>query len=781
MQTTPCKWRLGISPGLLVALAAPAMPAAAQHDERRDRVALMEEVIVTAHKKEESIQEVAVSVSALSGEQLVALGLGDMTDITQQIPNLQLNSWSPQLTIFNLRGVSQNNFVDNLEAPIAVYQDDAYIASINALSGPLFDLERVEVLRGPQGTLFGRNATGGLIHYISRGATETELNGYAELSYGEFGRLSLQGAVGGELGDGLRGRIAGRYETADGYIEPDRSDAGVDNRAIGGTDNFALRATLEADFSDTFTGTFLFKSGRDKDVPTGGYVFERCAFDANELCPIDESGRAIVLPGVVSGDPHRHQNDTRGSLDRDTNSLTAKLVKSFNNGLELVSITNYMSMDKEYVEDGDAFPAPIVVFGQDAEVTQWSEEIRFSGNTENFGWQAGFYYLDYQFDGRAFTVGAPNIGLSNQLAAQDIIEFAVIGPNAAADDMFPFDGRSDRMTDLSVTNLSLFGQFDFLLTDRATLTAGLRWSSDTKTIDWTAFFSSDQVETPILYAATDSSGRSAEPTVLNRFSDDEIDYDDFALHLSYKNQYSDRGMFFFSYNRGIKGGNWTLSSAVSPERFQHDEEVLNSYEAGIKSDFSDSVRLNATVYHYDYEGYQNFVAIPPGAEAGSPNPQIGNSDVTANGVELELYIKPSVHLDIILGATFNSSEVDVVEAGGAPIESAELPNNPEMALNYLIRYGTGVRENEFFAQVNGVYYGDQFLEVTNGPGTVQEAYHLLNASIGYRFADRYTLSLWTRNLTDETYKAYSLDLGALGATTYYGPPRTFGVSLNMEF
>lgn len=121
---------------------------------------VLEEVIVTAQKREQNLQDVGVSVSAFSGDQLKALGITNTTEITQQIPGLQLNAWSPQLTIFNLRGVSQSNFMDNLEAPIAVFVDDAYVGSMNAINGQLFDVERVEVLRGPQGTLFGRNATG---------------------------------------------------------------------------------------------------------------------------------------------------------------------------------------------------------------------------------------------------------------------------------------------------------------------------------------------------------------------------------------------------------------------------------------------------------------------------------------------------------------------------------------------------------------------------------------------------------------------------------------------
>ena len=211
---------------------------------------VIEEVVVTATKRQESIQDVSVSVSALSGEQISELGLSDMQDVTQQIPAFQLNSWSPQLTIFNLRGVSQNNFVDNLEAPIAVYQDDSYVASLNAISGQLFDLERVEVLRGPQGTLFGRNATGGLIHYISRGADDDEVNGYLEVKGGSFDRRSVEGAIGGAFSDTLRGRFAFRTETADGYIEPDENIPGISDRAIGGADGFSLRGTLEADLSD---------------------------------------------------------------------------------------------------------------------------------------------------------------------------------------------------------------------------------------------------------------------------------------------------------------------------------------------------------------------------------------------------------------------------------------------------------------------------------------------------------------------------------------------------
>jgi iron complex outermembrane receptor protein len=738
-------------------------------EEKKDK--LFEVIEITATKRSESIQEVPVSVSALSGQQLDALGISDNAEITQQIPNFQVNAWSPQLTIFNLRGVSQNNFVDNLEAPIAVYQDESYIASMNAISGQMFDIERVEVLRGPQGTLFGRNATGGLVHYISRGASDEYTNGFVDVSVGSFNRQSVEGAIGGAISDNVRARFAFRHETADGYIEPMAGVPDVDQRAIGGADGYGLRGTIEVDFSDTLLGEFIIKYSKDDDVPTGGYVFENCDFDANELCPVDASGRAIVTGGVVSGDEHKHMNDTRGFLNREVTSLTAKLTKQFDE-FELVSITNHLNMDKSYLEDGDAFNAPIVVFGQDTDFTQFSQELRMSGYTDRLKWQVGGYYMDIDMDTDALTIGAPNIDLSFGL-----FEAGIISAPTVFDD-FPFDGRSDREYNLTVENVSVFGQIDYDLADDMMLTAGLRYSKDTKNINWVAFFSSDQQAERIPYAATESNLNVEAASIFNRFADDSIDYSDYAARLSLKKQFSDSTMGFVSWNRGIKGGNWTLSSGVSPERFRHEPEVLNSFEVGIKTELAKGTRLNATTYYYDYDDYQTFVAIPPGEV--SPNPQIGNSDATAYGAELELISSLTDNFDMMLGLAFSNSEVEAIQAGASPVLNAEFPNAPSVSGNYLFRYYKELGENTVVFQFDGAYYGDQFLEVTNGPGTLQEAYNISNLSVTYE-TESWSFSVWSKNLFDERYKAYSLDLGALGATTYYAPPRTSGVSARYEF
>ena len=404
--------------------------------------------------------------------------------------------------------------------------------------------------------------------------------------------------------------------------------------------------------------------------------------------------------------------------------------------------------------------------------TQFSQEFRLAGGSDRVRWQVGTYYMDYQFDGQGLTIGAPNIDLSFALADAGIIDAPVVG------DGNPFDGRSDRITDLSVVNLSVFGQVDFDLADTWTQTAGLRWSDDTKEIDWTAFFSSDQDPDTILYAATASNPDSGASTILNFFEDDENNYDDVAARLSLQKRFTDTTQGFLSYNRGNKGGNWTLSSGVSPDRFQHREEVLNAYEIGIKSDVTETFRVNATVFYYDYEDYQTFIATPQGAV--SPNPQVGNSDATVFGGEVELFILPGDNWDIMLGLALNDSEVESVEAGSVPIVNAELPNAPNVSANYMVRFSPPMGNGELIAQIDGAYYGDQFLEVTNGSGTVQDAYNVTNLRLGWR-NNNWSISAWGKNVFDERYKAYSLDLGVLGATSFYAPPATYGVTLEAFF
>ena len=773
----------------MVTLVAAALPVTGTAQ-------MLDEILVTAQKRDENLQDVPVSVTAYTGDQIDAFGITDFTEITQQIPGLQLNAWSPNLTIFNLRGISQNSFNDNLEAPIAVYVDDSYIGSLNAVSGQLFDMKRVEVLRGPQGTLFGRNATGGLIHYISQDASDEETNGYVEGEFGNFSRAGIEFALGGSLSDNVRARFSGRWNEMDGYIESVdtiRPGSGMvlfngSGQDIGGADGFALRTTMQVDFSDALQGNFWVKYSEDNDVPTGGYVFENCPFQPppNEtLCEVDANGRATTLGGVINlfglpADEHEHYNDHPGTLNREQTSLTAKFDYSMDSGMEFTSITNYFTMDKFYDEDGDALAIPILTFQTFVDWTQFSQEFRLAGETDNSRWQVGVYFLNMENDGGTSVSGAPafgNISASGRLAAAG-------GDPSGQASANPFNGFEGAIGAqdilLDSRNWSMFGQADFDLSGQLTLTAGLRWSQDDKDIDQTIIFTDNFNPTPVVID-TDASRAALNPGV------NEIDYGDWAGRLALNYAMSDETILFGSINRGIKGGNWSLGvgANVTEVNYQHEEEVLWSYEAGFKTTF-ENARLNGTIYYYDYENYQAFSLAGGG-------PFISNSDASSVGGELELFWYPTEHWDVILGAAFIDSEVErvqgansVVGPGGtnstADILNAEFPNAPSISLNYLFRYNINVGAGNLAVQIDGVWNDEQFLEVTNGSGTQQDAYNVSNARLTYTGADeRFSVSAWVKNFTDEIYKQYTLDLGDLGATSYYAPPLNYGITGRYSF
>jgi len=311
------------------------------------------EIVVTAQKRQQSLRDVPVSISAYSGDQLKSLGITNTTDITQQIPAMHINAWSPNVTIFNLRGISQNNFTDYLEAPVAVYTDNAYMGSINGISGQLFDIERVEVLRGPQGTLFGRNATGGVVHYLSRAATDRDFNGYVEGSYGRFDQRSLEGALGGQIAEGWRARLSMRRALGGNYIKAKDTDPAnglvSSGQDVGGQNAFSLRATTQIDVTPDLMVELWYKYSRDHDVPTGAYTYENCVFEANGYCRVNPAGLTNGPGGVINGitgakaSPYDNFSGTAGFLNRRVHIGQANINWKLG-GVELTSITNYTTL-----------------------------------------------------------------------------------------------------------------------------------------------------------------------------------------------------------------------------------------------------------------------------------------------------------------------------------------------------------------------------------------------------------------------------------------------------
>ena len=770
-----------------------------------------DEIIITAQKKEQGLQSVGIAVTAYNAEQIEALGFQTTTDIVYQTPGLQLYEFSPSITVYNIRGVSQNSFADNLEGPIAVYIDDAYISALGAQNQPLYDLERVEILKGPQGTLYGRNATGGLIHYISKKPTD-EFQASGSASIGSYNYHKIEAAVSGPITDGIRGRIAFVDTQEDGYLESTTADV----RDAYGKNATAIKGVLEFDVGDRTKLTLLPSYSEDSDVPTGAYVRVEAAQD-----PATGLGIALAEPT----DPFSHTSDTQGRFDREILNLTGKIEHEFANGIEFTSISNYQDMDKYYYEDsegrdvdirtivgyGPAFDdindLGVFAFATNQDFNQFTQEIRFAGTNGDIDWQAGGYYLDLEQKNYAIIEG-----LAANFTNPDTF-------NPAVSQGFTTQARND--FSLDSTSISLFAQGDYRASDRVTLTGGLRWVQDEREFD--SFLRYHEVvrsesnlasgpggSNPTVIDVLDSAiaadfpGAPASvttPAFLASFgpicysatvdsrcagdtadSEANYDYNDIAAKLQVDFQMNADTLLYAGVNRGTRGGNFAAPSFPDSVRanglgsLSHDEETLMSYEAGMKHSFGFG-RFNASAFYYDYTDYQafsltNFVQ------------NITNNDATVVGAEFELAMNPAEGLDLLLGGSFLDTEVEGIVTPNGTVVNTEMPNAPGVSLNGLARYGFEIGMGELSFQVDGNYNGEQYLEVTNPESSKEDAYFVGNARIAYAMDNGVTMSGWVKNITDTEYRVYSLDVAGAPApfiNDVYARPVTAGLTISGEF
>ena len=315
---------------------------------------LMEEITVTAQKREQSIQDVGIAVTAFSGDQIRELGFTRSTDIIAHTPGVEISGAGGGATnTFAIRGAAQNDFAAAQESPVAVYVDDSYISQ-NVVTGfSLFDIARVEILRGPQGTLFGRNATGGLVHYITERPSQ-EFGGFIEVELGEAGRHRVEAAVSGGLSDTVSGRLSAVYNKSDGLIE---NDIGPD---LMRTDDYAVRGQLLFEPTDELSVLLKVQYG-DEDGAKGGFTHQVASngMFVSDPTTLDNGGFG-VFPGYrdADGDTYTQSQDFPNFRKVEMTDLSAQINWDIGN-VTLTSITDYQDIDHLYSEDSDASPNSI--------------------------------------------------------------------------------------------------------------------------------------------------------------------------------------------------------------------------------------------------------------------------------------------------------------------------------------------------------------------------------------------------------------------------------------
>lgn len=358
-------------------------------------------VVVTAQKREQSAQDVGIALTTLSGDQLDQLGFEGSAEIAAHTPGLSVGAVGSQaVTIFNIRGVNQNDFTDHHESPIAVYVDEAYVAAITAVGFQMFDLERVEVLKGPQGTLFGRNTTGGLIHYISAKPT-SELEAYGSIQGGSFGQIKAEAALSGPLGDGVAGRLSAVVHRHNGWLE---NTIGRDRHE---TDYYGVRGQLLFDIGENAELLVKGHYGKNDNEATGAWV--------NLVSQPGPDGRGVPVDptdNAWGGGPganffgYRDDDledlsgayDFSGFHDRDVYGGTATLRYNINDNVKFVAISDYRKVEKIYAEDAEGSPDPLINYAATTDQDQFSQEVRLEGETGRLNWIGGVYYLNLDGD-----------------------------------------------------------------------------------------------------------------------------------------------------------------------------------------------------------------------------------------------------------------------------------------------------------------------------------------------------------------------------------------------
>lgn len=727
-----------------LATVSVVLPGVSSAQERTAESAVLEEVVVTANRRAQSLQDVPLSVTAFSAEKLKDLRIVSTIDIAQFTPGLTFaaTAGEGQKTNVVMRGVGTATASEILEGNVAMYMDDVYMSSTSGLTSDLYDVERVEVLRGPQGTLYGNTVTGGLIHYISRLPSQ-QFNAYTNVELGNYGQKRFEAAVGGGVSENLSVRLAGIWNQYDAYIE---NTIGTDRNAAkaGGarlqalwTPSDSVSILLRGRFSDNNPNTGpSFKprvaylnpaTGLGEPVPATLNFFNRCAgCDAAGNPNSISSGSIWTISANQPGDLDVRREGYGVKADFKIGSAT------------LTSITDWEKVDKFYLEDSDAAPLKTVDQFSDTVAEQFQQELRLSGSADSLIWNLGAFYLE------------------REVTSLFAVDFR--GSNGA----FP-TWRSDGNTKRKSENKSAYGQVELPFAGNWSAVAGLRYYEETA--------DDNILNTRLLANGTRTT--VANPTATTSFSN-------WAGKVGLEYRPRAGTLLYGTYSKGVRPGAFqnpgVVPAGVSP---LVKEEQLGAFEIGLKTDFDGApVRLNASAYYYDYKDMQTRAFL--GTQSFT-----FNKDAKVKGVDLEVQAKPTDGLDLFLTLGWLDGTVpDMPRRGLTGVRDTELPNAPKITASAQGRYtwqlGSGA---EFFSLLSASHRSAAFSEVENNPVQRVPGYTLVNARAGYRApGGGWEAGAYVNNVFEEEYFTFIGFVTSIGiAQQFPGRPRWMGVYVNVNF
>lgn len=746
---------------------------------------VLEEVIVTAQKRAQSLQDVPVSVSAISGDVIREGMITSMQDVALQTPNFTMTQFNIAEPQYFIRGIGSTLDSAASDSAVATFIDEVYIARPGGGSTDLFDLERIEVLRGPQGTLFGKNVVGGAISMFTQRPSQ-EFEASISGSVGDRDLGVLKGRVTGPLTDTLAGKLVAQTRQQDGFVENV-----MDGNEYQDQDNQSARGQLLWDAADNLS--VLLGADWSTDDANGN-----CR-NVNNLTLNDPLGLAGVYPAVIQettgGDIRKCASTAEAYQKRDIYGSLLRVDWGIGDAT-LTSITAYREMDYEHSEDLAAMPEGLTPFnlvdGVEEDSDQFSQELRLASSGEGkLNWLVGAFYMEENVDRKETFIGS-------------------FGPPLVPGTAVLLDGDITFTQDAQTTSYAAFGQLDYAFNEQWSVSVGSRYTYDEKDIKQGMVNNEDPAfdtavlagalgvppsvieaifapeEAVILGIPANAPGNLAEfaatgDTSLLAFpyetkADD--DWNKVTSSASINWNYSENGMLYVAFAQGYKSGAF-VSAVTNPEAaaVPLEPEEADSWEVGLKSEFLDNrLRVNASVFTMDYSDLQVFRLV------GSL--LVGaNAEATSEGLELDITGLVTENWTLQANYAYLDATYDTFDDGAVDFSGNNLPRAPEDSFFVRSSYRTplpGGSEIDWVASY--AYTGSFYHDASNIQAAKEDSYGVIDASATWTSPqDNWMVSVWGRNLDDEEYRVHTIISNIAGTVDVWGEPRTYGATVQYNF
>ena len=714
---------------------------------------VIEEVVVQAQRRAQSLQDVPIAVTALGLDQVEKQDIHDLTDIATRVPGLTFSPFSPGQNIVSLRGVSSNDDGAGTDNSVAVFVDDIYLGRVSNINPEMFDIEQIEVLRGPQGVLYGKNTIGGAINVISTKPSLDDFVAKLKVNIGNYNRSDFSGLFTGPIGDNVAAKFAFSTRKRDGWVTNV-----VRNEELKDDDRQAFRGQVFWKL-DGGTEVMLTADYNNLDVADMGRIpLTQRGFQED---PAARGGFDLILDAYRSlcGDrgPSCTTNPTPGYAIREAYGLAVRVSHSFDTG-EFISITGWRESKSDWNMDsvgiavgavpsieylnaaGEPLATGIPLIDDiDDDSDQISQEFRWVQDTSNGEFVVGLWLFQEETDrAEAFIVTLPR-------------------------------DQSDRYRQINeTTSYAIFGQYDLQLRDDLILSLGARYSYDKKDISTVS--------------------NSGNFVIIN--GDFELqqsaDWDALTPKVALNWKVNENTSVYASYSEGFKSGGFPAAPFTIEQARILDQEEAQNIEFGVKSDVNDRLRVNATVFFTDYTDLQLHRYGPaPDAAPGDAGQfeTLNTGDATANGVEVEIMWLPIDNLNVTVAYGFLDTEFGetlIPDAQFSNQAGQDLFRAPENKYNITLDYTWPLNLG---GSVN-INFNYSFTDDQRGalePTGIQPAFDLIDLRIAWRSNDeQYEVAVWGKNLANEEWVNHLYPIGGQ-IFAVYGYPRFYGVSVTWNY